>query len=262
MGQGWWLASDGKWYAPELHPDARQPIEPDVGHDALTQEIPTPSTGLSTGSPTAQGPTTQPPTPPPFNPVSPNPPTMINPVPPAPQPAPEGGRDKTVIKIAGAAVVIAFLAGIVVAYLVGSSNRSATDDTAMTSTSTELTTTTELSTSTTELSTESSTSTSSTSTEPSTTVTPPTTSVLPPPTTEVERKLMPDVVCMNLQKAQDTIQAAGVFYSRSFDATGAGRHQILDSNWIVVSQDPAPGTPIGEGDANLGVVKTDEPNPC
>lgn len=74
---------------------------------------------------------------------------------------------------------------------------------------------------------------------------------------------MPNVVCMNLQDAQDRIQAeTPVFYSSSFDATGQGRSQIIDSNWIVVSQTPDLGTPIGEGDANLGVVKYGEPNPC
>lgn len=74
--------------------------------------------------------------------------------------------------------------------------------------------------------------------------------------------LMPTVVCMNLQAAQDTIQAAGVFLSRSKDASGRGRAQVLDRNWIVVAQDPAPGVPIGEGEAVLSVVKTDEPNQC
>lgn len=88
---------------------------------------------------------------------------------------------------------------------------------------------------------------------------PPTTA--PPPTTRPA--LMPNVVCMNLQDAQDTIQAmTGVFYSRSFDATGRGRMQVIDSNWIVVSQTPRPGTPFGEGDANLGAVKIGEANPC
>ena len=52
--------------------------------------------------------------------------------------------------------------------------------------------------------------------------------------------LMPDVMCMNLQDAQDTIQEAGVFFSRSDDATGEGRHQIIDSNWQVVGQIPPP----------------------
>jgi beta-lactam-binding protein with PASTA domain len=73
---------------------------------------------------------------------------------------------------------------------------------------------------------------------------------------------MPDVMCMNLQQAQDTIQAAGAFFSRSEDATGQGRAQLIDSNWIVVGQRPAPGTPIGEGDAVLSVVKIGESSPC
>lgn len=70
--------------------------------------------------------------------------------------------------------------------------------------------------------------------------------------------LMPDVVCMNLQDAQDLIQTAGVFYSRSEDGTGRGRMQVLDRNWIVLSQVPAPGTEFGEGDAVLTVVKYGE----
>jgi len=74
--------------------------------------------------------------------------------------------------------------------------------------------------------------------------------------------VMPSVVCMNLQDAQNKIQDAGVFYSRSKDATGKGRHQILDRNWVVVEQSPAAGTPFGEGDAVLSVVKKGEPNSC
>ncbi|NLE82741.1 MAG: hypothetical protein GX610_24840 [Rhodococcus sp.] len=74
--------------------------------------------------------------------------------------------------------------------------------------------------------------------------------------------LMPAVVCMNLQDAQNLIQEHGVFYSRSTDATGRGRNQVLDVNWIVVAQKPAVGVPISEGDAVLSVVKIGEPNPC
>ena len=73
---------------------------------------------------------------------------------------------------------------------------------------------------------------------------------------------MPDVMCMNLQQAQDTIQESGVWLSLSEDATGQGRMQLLDSNWQVVGQNPAPGTLIGEGDAVLSVVKYGEPSPC
>jgi PASTA domain len=74
--------------------------------------------------------------------------------------------------------------------------------------------------------------------------------------------LMPNVVCMNLQDAQDLIQEQGVFLSLSQDATGEGRMQILDANWQVVSQFPAAGTPIDEGDAMLDVVKYGESSPC
>lgn len=73
---------------------------------------------------------------------------------------------------------------------------------------------------------------------------------------------MPSVTCMNLQDAQDLIQAAGVFFSRSVDATGADRMQVLDRNWVVVSQTPASGEPIGEGEAVLSVVKIGEPGDC
>ncbi|MFK7917194.1 MAG: PASTA domain-containing protein [Ilumatobacter sp.] len=77
-----------------------------------------------------------------------------------------------------------------------------------------------------------------------------------------EDKRMPDVVCMGLQRAQDEIQDRGVFFSKSVDATGEGRRQLWDRNWIVVSQDPEAGEPIGENEAVLSVVKTDEDNPC
>ena len=104
---------------------------------------------------------------------------------------------------------------------------------------------------------------------PATTSAPPqtTTPAEPPSTepstaTEPETVPMPDVVCMNLQDAQDRIQAAGVFFSRSEDATGAGRRQVMDRNWVVVAQSPAAGVPIGEADAVLSVVKIGEPGDC
>jgi hypothetical protein len=91
---------------------------------------------------------------------------------------------------------------------------------------------------------------------------------IPPRSSEAEQasgaedELMPDVVCMNLQDAQDEIQKHGVFLSDSKDATGKGRHQLLDRNWIVVAQEPEAGAPIGENEAMLSVVKNDEPNDC
>lgn len=86
--------------------------------------------------------------------------------------------------------------------------------------------------------------------------------VVPAPEVVAAPVLMPPVVCMNLQAAQNLIQDAGVFLSRSEDATGAGRMQVNDSNWIVVGQTPGVGVPIEEGDAVLSVVKVDEPNNC
>jgi len=67
---------------------------------------------------------------------------------------------------------------------------------------------------------------------------------------------------MNLQDAQDRIQETGVFFSRSHDATGKDRFQVLDRNWLVVAQSPSQGASIGEGDAVLEVVKYGESNPC
>lgn len=58
---------------------------------------------------------------------------------------------------------------------------------------------------------------------------------------KVETGLVPNVVGMNHQLAQDTMQAAGFYYLTEEDATGAGRLLIVDRNWVVVSQSPAPG---------------------
>lgn len=73
---------------------------------------------------------------------------------------------------------------------------------------------------------------------------------------------MPDVVCLNLQDAQNKIQDHGVFFSRSEDASGKARQQMWDRNWVVVAQRPAAGTKVGEGEAVLSVVKKGEPNDC
>jgi ABC-type transport system substrate-binding protein len=97
---------------------------------------------------------------------------------------------------------------------------------------------------------------------PTTTSAPPTTTRPAPTTTEIQVPLMPDVVCLNLQDAQDEIQQAGVWYSRSRDFTGAGRSQIFDRTWLVVDQEPTPGSPIAEGDPLLYVVKYTEDNDC
>lgn len=87
-----------------------------------------------------------------------------------------------------------------------------------------------------------------------------TTSTSPPPTeVTILKGTMPNVVCMNLQDAQDFIQeVTGVFLSQSVDASGLGRQQLLDRNWTVIGQTPAPGTAIGEGEAILEVLKEAE----
>ena len=78
-----------------------------------------------------------------------------------------------------------------------------------------------------------------------------------------EDKRMPDLICRGLQAAQDEIQDRGVFGSKSRDATGQGRRQLWDRNWVVVAQDPEPGEKIGEFEAILYVVKnSDDDNPC
>ena len=43
---------------------------------------------------------------------------------------------------------------------------------------------------------------------------------------------------------------------------GQARAQVIDRNWVVVAQTPAAGESVGEMEAILSVVKTDEPNNC
>jgi hypothetical protein len=71
---------------------------------------------------------------------------------------------------------------------------------------------------------------------------------------------MPDVVCKDLQTAQDTLQSAGLFNLHSTDGTGAGRAQILDRNWVVIGQSvPVGATPGLDASITLTVVKFGEP---
>ena len=115
---------------------------------------------------------------------------------------------------------------------------------------------------------ETTTSSAAPTTAPPTTPAPTTTTTEAPPERNLlggddpEDRLMPDLVCFDLQAAQDEIQDRGVFFSRSEDASGDGRRQLWDRNWVVVDQDPAPGTPIGERDAVLYVLKDDEDHGC
>lgn len=56
-----------------------------------------------------------------------------------------------------------------------------------------------------------------------------------------EKKKLPNVVGMNLQEGQDTLQAAGFYVLNDKDATGQNRLQVFDRNWVVTKQKPAAG---------------------
>jgi beta-lactam-binding protein with PASTA domain len=71
---------------------------------------------------------------------------------------------------------------------------------------------------------------------------------------------VPNVVCKDLQTAQDALQAAGYPVITSTDGTGQGRTQIIDSNWLVIAQSAAAGTHPDQADRIiLTVVKFGEP---
>jgi len=69
-----------------------------------------------------------------------------------------------------------------------------------------------------------------------------------------------NVVCRDLQTAQDTLQAAGFYNLASEDGTGRGRAQIIDRNWIVIRQSARPGSrPDRDTRIVLTAVKYGEP---
>ncbi len=65
-----------------------------------------------------------------------------------------------------------------------------------------------------------------------------------PAAEKAPKKALPDVVGMNLQKGQDTMQAAGFYVLNDKDATGRNRLQIFDRNWVVTKQTPAAGRKV------------------
>jgi beta-lactam-binding protein with PASTA domain len=75
----------------------------------------------------------------------------------------------------------------------------------------------------------------------------------------VSTGVMPDVVCMDLQAAQDKLQEAGFYLLSSKDALG-DRHQILDRDWVVIGQSaPAGKLTLPLTKITLTVVKYGEP---
>ena len=61
-----------------------------------------------------------------------------------------------------------------------------------------------------------------------------------------KKVVVPNVVGMNHQAAQNRMQAAGLYMLDEEDATGLGRLLLYDRNWVVVGQSPAPGRRVSE----------------
>lgn len=74
--------------------------------------------------------------------------------------------------------------------------------------------------------------------------------------------VMPNLVGRTLQQAQDAVQELtgfGITFTSSTDATGQGRAQVLDRNWVVCGQNVAPGTAITTSTSiEFAAVKLDE----
>ncbi|MGW1951273.1 PASTA domain-containing protein [Streptomyces sp. NPDC001920] len=75
---------------------------------------------------------------------------------------------------------------------------------------------------------------------------------------EAETAVLPDLVGQDLQAAQDEAQAAGFFVLDDQDASGQKRLQVFDRNWVVCSQEPAPGTHPTDTPVTLFAVKDGE----
>jgi hypothetical protein len=88
--------------------------------------------------------------------------------------------------------------------------------------------------------------------------------VAPPVATQVVVDFaMPNFVGMDLQSAQNLVQANGVLLSLSHDLLGS-RQQVLDSNWVVCDQNIPVGRRVtgdAEGRIDFGVVKRTESCP-
>ncbi|MEV6116261.1 PASTA domain-containing protein [Streptomyces sp. NPDC052109] len=78
----------------------------------------------------------------------------------------------------------------------------------------------------------------------------------------VTKKSVPSFVGMGLQSAQDTAQEAGFHSLKSHDSLGRARHQILDRDWKVCSQNVKAGTVASANtELDFGAVKLTETCP-
>jgi beta-lactam-binding protein with PASTA domain len=76
---------------------------------------------------------------------------------------------------------------------------------------------------------------------------------------ETTKGVVPDVVCLDLQHAQDALRAAGFYVLTSSDASGQGRQQLVDRNWVVVTQsEPTGSSPEPTTTIDLAAVKLGE----
>ncbi|MFJ4002124.1 PASTA domain-containing protein [Streptomyces sp. NPDC090023] len=84
-----------------------------------------------------------------------------------------------------------------------------------------------------------------------------------PDKAEAETKTVPEFVGMGLQSAQDTAQAAGFYGLKSHDSLGRARHQILDRDWKVCSQNvKANSSASTDKVLDFGAVKLEESCPA
>ncbi|MER7639656.1 MULTISPECIES: hypothetical protein [unclassified Streptomyces] len=76
-------------------------------------------------------------------------------------------------------------------------------------------------------------------------------------------KTVPHFVGMGLQAAQDAAQKQGFYSLTSHDSLGRDRHQILDRDWKVCSQNVKAGTTVStDKRLDFGAVKVDETCPA
>jgi hypothetical protein len=68
---------------------------------------------------------------------------------------------------------------------------------------------------------------------------------------------VPRGVGLDYQSAQDLWRSAGLHVAPAKDATGANRIPVIDSNWIVLSQDPEAGAKVEVGSFITATVKKD-----
>jgi hypothetical protein len=67
--------------------------------------------------------------------------------------------------------------------------------------------------------------------------------------------LVPNAIGKDYQTAQDLWRAVGLHVAPGIDALGAHRVAVLDSNWVVLSQSPAPGSSVPTDTAITATIK-------